>query len=112
MAMPAATSRPWTRAEVVALMDGNPLTTPRYELVGCELLVTPSPAGPHQKAVTELVVNLGIHLRRYPVAGVLASPFDVELEPESLVQPDVFVVPTDEAKRLETEMPARSRVWK
>jgi Uma2 family endonuclease len=38
---------------------------------------------------------------------VFTSPFDVELAPELIVQPDVFVLPTHEARRLLTEMPAR-----
>ena len=107
MGMPAAVRRVWTLAEVRALIDANPAPTPRYELVDGELLVTPSPIGPHQKAVRELVVELGTHLRQNPVGEVLTSPFDVELESETIVQPDVFVVPPDEARRLETEMPAR-----
>ncbi len=39
--MPAVTRSAWTRAEVRALIDANPLHTPRYELVDDELLVTP-----------------------------------------------------------------------
>jgi Uma2 family endonuclease len=70
--------------------------------------MTPSPIGPHQKAVRELLIDLGSYLRRNPVGEVLDSPFDVELEPDTIVWPDVFVVPPVEAKRLETEMPARS----
>jgi Uma2 family endonuclease len=107
MGMPATVRRRWTLAEVRALVDANPSPTPRYELVDGELLVTSSPLGPHQTAVRELVIELGIYLRQSPVAEVLDSPFDVELEPETIVQPDVFVVPPDEGKRLETEMPAR-----
>ena len=107
MAMPA-THRRWTRPEVMALIDATPDPTPRYELVDGELLVTPSPIGPHQKAVRELMLELGNYLRRNPAGEVLDSPFDVELEPETIVQPDVFVVPPDEARRLETEMPGRS----
>ena len=109
MAMPAPHSvrRRWTLAEVRALIDANPLATPRYELVDGELLVTPSPVGPHGFAVHELSRRLGNWLLEQPVGDVLESPFDVELEPETLVQPDVFVVPPDEAKRLRHEMPAR-----
>jgi Uma2 family endonuclease len=107
MGMPATVPRRWTLAEVRALTDANPGETPRYELVGGQLLVTPSPIGPHQKAVRELVIELGNYLRRNPLAEVLDSPFDVELEPETIVWPDVFVVPPDEGRRLETEMPAR-----
>jgi hypothetical protein len=32
----------------------------------------------------------------------LASPIDVELAPELVVQPDIFVVPSHEARRLLT----------
>ena len=106
--MPAAVRRRWSLAEVRALIAANPGPAPRYELVDGQLLVTPSPIGPHQKAVRELVIDLGNYLRRNTVGEVLDSPFDVELEPESIVQPDVFVVPPDEGRRLESEMPARS----
>ena len=107
MPSPAPARRRWTLAEVRALIDAAPGTVPRYELVDGELLVTPSPAGPHGFAVHELGLALGNWLRDTPVGAVLESQFDVELEPETLVQPDVFVVPPDEAKRLRHEMPAR-----
>ena len=108
MGMPAAVPRRWTLAEVRSLIAANPGPAPRYELVGGQLLVTPSPVGPHQKAVRELVIELGSYVRGTPVGEALVSPFDVELEPETIVQPDVFVVPPDEGRRLEREMPARS----
>jgi Uma2 family endonuclease len=104
---PRPASRRWTLAEVQALNDGAPEGAPDYELIAGELLVTPSPVGPHQRVVRELVLALGNWLREHRVGDVFDSPFDVELEPESLVRPDVFVVPPEEAVRLETEMPAR-----
>ena len=99
MAMPAV-SRSWTAREVRALVADNPLRTPRYELVDGELLVTPSPSRWHQLAVTELVVALHVYLEANPVGYALASPSDVELEPEFLSQPDVYVVPMGEWRRL------------
>ena len=105
---PRATSgRSWTVAEVRRLIAESPLASPRYEVVAGELLVTPSPAGPHQIAISLLVIALGEYLRRERVGMVLTSPFDVELEPDSLVQPDAFVVPLHERRRIVTEMPAR-----
>lgn len=106
MAMPAVKRR-WTAREVRQLIAESPLATPRYELVDGELLVTPSPNWPHQRAVRLILLALEEYLRRHPVGEVATSPFDVELAPESLVQPDVFVVPLHEARRLLTEMPAR-----
>jgi Uma2 family endonuclease len=99
--------RRWTSEEVRRLIAESPLATPRYELVGGELLVTPSPSGSHQRAVALLLNELLQYLRRAPMGHAYTSPFDVELEKDSIVQPDVFVVPPHEAKRLVTEMPAR-----
>ena len=107
MAMPAPARRTWTRAEVLALIDANPLHSPRYELVDGELLVTPSPTGSHQWAVRELFVSLNEFVQKAGIGVVFFSPFDVELEPETVTQPDLFVVRMDEAIRLRAEMPAR-----
>ena len=107
MAMPALKRR-WTAREVRQLIADNPLAAPRYELVDGELLVTPSPTWPHQRAVQGLVRELSAYLRTEPIGHVGESPFDVEPEPELIVQPDVFVLPIAESRRLLTEMPARA----
>ena len=107
MSMPAAASQAWTRTEVHALIDANPLHTPRYELVDGELLVTPGPAGIHQKAVLQVVMALNPYLERTGEGELLLSPSDVQLEHESLVQPDLYVVPPEEGRRLITANTAR-----
>jgi Uma2 family endonuclease len=99
MAMPAR-SRHWTLSEVRALIRDNPRETPRYELVDGELLVTPGAGFVHQRLVVKLIAALHLYLSRYPIGVVMTSPSDVELEEESLVQPDVYVLPMDEAGRL------------
>ena len=107
MAMPAVPGRRWSVREVRQLIEEAPLATPRYELVAGELLVTPSPAALHQNAVAFLLAMLIPYVRKHLIGVAYTSPFDVELEPESLVQPDVFVASTQEARRLLTAMPAR-----
>ena len=106
MAMPA-THRRWTAREVRQLIADSPLATPRYEVVDGELLVTPSPNEPHQRAVLLLLFALHEYLERNPIGQVYGSPFDVELEPDSILQPDVFVLPMHEVERVRKEMPAR-----
>lgn len=91
MGMPAI-RRHWTTAEVRALMDES-RPWPRYELIDGELLVTPSPGGPHQLAVTEIVVLLHQYLRAEPIGVAFVSPADLELRPGTITQPDVFIVP-------------------
>jgi Uma2 family endonuclease len=109
MGMPAEKVRHWTAREVRKLIADAPLVTPRYELVDGELLVTPSPGPQHQEAVRLLLVALSEYCDREPVGHVLDSPSDIELEPDDLRQPDVFVLPISEWKRiLRDGFPARA----
>ena len=86
MGMPDTLER-WTAARVRELPDdGN-----RYEAVDGVLLVTPAPRLPHQEAVFRLAQVLDAYLRRVGGAHVFSSPADIELDPHTLVQPDVFV---------------------
>ena len=84
-------------ADMVRAMpdDGN-----RHEVVYGELLVTPAPRLWHQKLVTRLVHALEGHLDRHPVGVALTAPADISWGPDVLVQPDVFVARTDEARTL------------
>ena len=100
MAMPALEVRRWTAAEVRQLTADNPLLTPRYELVDGELLVTPSPGYPHQRTVAALYLALHLYLQPLRIAEVYFSPSDVELEPEFVAQPDVFVLTRAESRRI------------
>jgi Uma2 family endonuclease len=108
MGMPVEKARRWTAREVRQLIADSPLATPRYELVDGELLVTPSPAPAHQEAVARLLVALREYLERERVGHALDSPSDIELEPDDLRQPDVYVLPMAEWKRiLRDGFPAR-----
>ncbi len=91
MGMPNTAPRYWTVDEVWALPEEPGV---RYEVVDGELLVSPSPAFRHQLAVMELGGELRAYCRRTGVGLVLAAPYDVVLNPvDTLVQPDVLVVP-------------------
>jgi len=102
MGMPAAKQRRWTRAEVLDLIERNPLQTPRYEVVDGELFVTPSPRPIHQIAVGQLLYALMAYCEETGIGEALTSPSDTELEPDTLVQPDVYVVPREEGMRMRT----------
>ena len=104
----SAVKRRWFRAELLALVGDNPLHSPRYEVVDGELLVTPSPGGPHQIALLRLARALASYCETSGIGETIVSPFDVELEAGTLVQPDVFVVPPKEAARLRHDRTART----
>ncbi|HEX9727004.1 MAG TPA: Uma2 family endonuclease [Gemmatimonadales bacterium] len=89
-------------AEMVRALpqDGN-----RYETVHGELLVTPAPRLAHQLIVTRLVVALDAYVGAHTAGQVLLSPADISWTDDTLVQPDVFVVPLAEARTMDwTEM--------
>jgi Uma2 family endonuclease len=73
----------------------------RYETVHGELLVTPAPRLLHQRIVRRLVVALDRYVSQHSVGEVFASPADISWGPDVLVQPDVFVVDSREARTLD-----------
>ena len=91
--MAAQSSKRWTAAEARELNAKTPTHWPRYEVIDGELLVTPAPRPIHQYAVEELAFRLSTYVRRQRIGHTLTSPADIELEHDSTVGPDVFVVP-------------------
>ncbi len=102
MGMPQ-TAEGWTAERIRALPDDGL----RHEVVDGEHLVSPSPRIQHQRAVGWLQDVL----RRYVAAGnlgeCLSSPADVELDPRTLVQPDVFVTARRRARDWTEILPLR-----
>ena len=76
--------------------DGN-----RYETVHGELLVTPAPRALHQLVVQRLLAALRDYLDRHPVGVVWQSPADISWGDDTLVQPDLFVVDTEQARTMD-----------
>jgi Uma2 family endonuclease len=95
MGMPNTAPRYWTVDEVWALPEDPGV---RYEVVDGELLVSPSPARWHQVTVARLLVSLTAYCDRTGVGEAMPAPFDVVLHRvDTLVQPDVVVLPPDAA---------------
>jgi Uma2 family endonuclease len=92
MVMPAYARR-WTAAEVRELQDEE-RPWPRYELIDGELLVTPGPRPVHQIAVALIFRQIADYVDAERLGMALTSPADLELEADTVTQPDVFVVPS------------------
>lgn len=97
MGMPVANDRRWSVEDVWALPD-DPQR--RYESVDGELLVSPSPRRSHQLAVARLVVVLDAYVEQHQLGVVLPAPSDVVLDAYTLVQPDVYVMPLVDGRRV------------
>jgi Uma2 family endonuclease len=88
MGMPAQKIR-WTAEMVRALPDDGK----RYELVDGELLVSPAPSQLHQRALRLLYDLLAPYVHGNEIGEVYWSPADIEFAPDTILQPDLFVVP-------------------
>src|SRR2546426_1139259 len=76
--------------------DGN-----RYEVVHGELLVTPAPLPWHEVLVFRLQGALSEYLQHEPVGHAFGSRADITWGRYVGVEPDVFVVPIEQARTLE-----------
>lgn len=90
-AMTAATGLPQGRPLTAADLDTMPDDGHRYELIDGALIVTPSPAVPHQRVVG----NLHVLLREVCTDEfeVMLSPLDVTVSEVTVLQPDLLVAP-------------------
>jgi Uma2 family endonuclease len=87
----------WTYDDYAALPnDGQ-----RYEIVNGVLLMAASPSGPHQDAVGEIFFHLRMFIGANKLGLVRLSPFDVELSPQNVLQPDLFVLLNDHLDRVQ-----------
>ncbi|MFG0318938.1 MAG: Uma2 family endonuclease, partial [Planctomycetota bacterium JB042] len=97
-------ARHWTYADYCALPDDGR----RYQIVEGELFVSPAPIVKHQAVLRNLLVRLEARARSD--GGLcLASPIDVLLADDTVVQPDLVYLakerrPAPDAKNL-TEAP-------
>ncbi len=97
MGMPQPVER-WTAEFVRALPDDGQ----RYELISGTLVVTPAPAGLHQRAVAALYLLLHQWLASHPGLHSLFSPADISLGEDEILQPDLFVYQTGSGRPLGT----------
>ncbi len=86
----------WTYSEYMALPDD----AQRYEIVNGVLVMAPASDGSHQDAALWLAHYLLVHVEFAGLGKVRIAPSDVELSPDNVYQPDVFVVPNTHLDRV------------
>jgi Uma2 family endonuclease len=78
----------WTYADYAALPEDGK----RYEIIQGVLYMSPSPNSFHQEANALFVHYLIVHIKQTGLGRVFPAPYDVELAPGNVLQPDVTVV--------------------
>ena len=74
--------------------DGN-----RYELIDGGLHVSASPAFPHQNALAQLVIAIGIYLREHS-AGIVVPGLAVVFDDHTAVVPDLVFLTHERRRRI------------
>lgn len=93
--------RRYTITDLERLREGNPYL--RYELVEGEVLVSPAPTTPHQRASRRFLVTLDRLLSESGLGEVFDAPYDVHFGVNTVVQPDLIVVLADQAAIVQHE---------
>lgn len=90
-AMTAATGLPQSRPLTAADLEAMPDDGHRYELIDGALIVTPSPAVPHQRVVGNLYVLLRAACP--DELEVMLAPLDITVSETTVLQPDLLIAP-------------------
>jgi Uma2 family endonuclease len=94
---------PWTVDDVLALADDG--THTRHELIDGQLIVSPAPGYPHQRASRRLAALLD---QAAVASGAAVEVFEAVnvVTPSGLVIPDIAVAHADAARSAELSLPA------
>jgi Uma2 family endonuclease len=79
----------WTAADLREIPDDRN----RYEIIDGELSVTPSPSWGHQDIAKSLLLAIQAHVDPHRIGKLMMAPADVDLTDDTVVVPDLFVVP-------------------
>jgi Uma2 family endonuclease len=63
-----------------------------YQLINGVLIMTPAPRRKHQKLIGEIFKQIAVFLDSNPFGEVYIAPFDVYLDDENIVQPDICFI--------------------
>ena len=70
----------------------------RYELIEGELLMTPSPITNHQRISGRIEFELRKFVSENDLGEVFDAPYDVHLDDENVVQPDIMFISKERSK--------------
>src|SRR3990172_8953715 len=90
MASTATEKRKYTYEDYLKTPDDE-----RYELIGGELLMTPSPITNHQRISRKIEFLLEKFVTENELGEIFYAPYDVYFDDENVVQPDILFISKD-----------------
>jgi Uma2 family endonuclease len=84
-------ARPLTYDDLCQLPDDSN----RYEIIGGELIASPSPNRSHQKVSLRLTLLIAPYVDARQLGEVYVAPVDVRLSPHNIVEPDLLFIRQD-----------------
>jgi Uma2 family endonuclease len=63
-----------------------------FQLIGGELVMSPSPLYEHQRIIAEIAISLALMVKEKKIGNVILAPMDVYLSETEAYQPDVIFV--------------------
>jgi Uma2 family endonuclease len=85
----------WTAADLREIPDDRN----RYEIIDGELFVTPAPSWRHQDISMNLLLVINEYVTVHRIGKLVMAPADVGLSDDTVVEPDLFVVPLVDGRR-------------
>ena len=82
------------------VFDALPEGTPA-QLIENQLIMSPSPTDRHQKILHTISVRLFNFLEENPLGEVWIAPYDVHLDPENVLQPDIIFISKEHLSRIQ-----------
>ena len=104
MVMIRQAERPYTADDLAEMPDDGR----RYEVLGGELIVSPSPSPRHQGVLLRLAKVIDDYVEGERWGSLYTAPLDVHPGPHDIVQPDLVAVSRDHLGRVEN----RGRLWR
>jgi Uma2 family endonuclease len=97
MVMIRQAERPYTADDLAEMPDDGR----RYEVLGGELIVSPSPSPRHQGVLLRLAKVIDDYVEGERWGSLYTAPLDVHPGPHDIVQPDLVAVSRDHLGRVE-----------
>ena len=91
-------ARHYTKEDYERLPEGEP-----YQLIGGELVMSPSPDYSHQGILANILEVLRPYIRKRRLGDLVVAPMDVFLTKEDVYQPDLIFVRSENLGKLRSD---------